>query len=825
MSNLNLKIKWFSLQLVLMIFLVGLTNTVIAQISLNEICAINDNVFVDDFNDTPDWIELHNHSDETVDMKGWYLTDDASNLQKWPISNISIAAGEFQLIMADDEEIIFQYPHANFKLSSAGEQVLLIDPLGNIVDEITFPELSADTSFGRTSNGLSDWIVMSVPTPLRSNLETPFDGISIAPNCLNLERYHLESVNIVLECPEVDCQIYYSLDGTSPNKSFSILYDGEFELTETAVVRAIAYTPDKLPSAVKSFSFFINENHSLPIIHLTTRPDNFWDWDNGILVRGPDAEEEWPYFGANYWKDITVPVFVEYYDKNNTLAFSHQMDSKIHGGRGARPHSQKPLRLLAKNRYGSEYVDFKFFEDRDRETYKRIVLRNASGDHNNCHFRDAFLARYFIAEDLNVDVLAYQPVVIYLNGEYYGVTNMREKSDEFYLKNNYNVDIDNLDLLEEDTLVVVGDFEIWNEMYDFVVNSDMSVESNYEIATTYFDIENLADSYIVQTGLNNNDWLGNNIKYWREKVPGAKWRYITFDMDIALSRHNWTLFNLDLFREKIESTNNIHIDILLSLLENQGFREFFISRYADLFNTSFRAEIFQEELERTVQLIEPEMNRHFQRWPTRTFDSWRFDKVPTVDLHMQERPAYARQFLIDYFELEKEVEIKINTYPEGAGKIIVNTITPDELPWTGHYFDGVPVTLTIEPNPGFTFSHWRSYHTITEKDFSQQISYNFSSDDEIIAYFEDDEEKFDLNEVFVSPDGLLNINFVSGQPQAFKFFMYDQLGRSVYSIPDVQVGGGNQQLQLQLPTLPSGIYYVSIFYEDEEIALKIPIFN
>ncbi len=778
-----------------------------AQILINEVCASNSQTINDDFGRSADWVELFNAGPNEVSLKNWFLSDDETNLHKWRIPEISIAPNTHAIIFANKEDTWLQFPSTNFKLSSAGETISLSTPDSLLVDQVNYPAHGQDRSWARMPDASQNWQVQVVPTPLTENTGPPLLERIAPPEYPGSARFFTTSSTIELQSNVPGAQIYYTTDGNIPTTA-NQRYTGPIRIDKSVVIKAIAVVESHLPSSVSTFTFFVEVDHQLPVLALSTSPYNFWDYEEGILIQGGNAQPTWPYWGANYWSDKEVPVYMEYFEDHQKLAFSHQFDTRVHGGRGARTNPQKPFRLLTKKKYGDATVSYPFFKDRTRTTYKRLVLRNASGDYNNAHFRDAFLSRYFMKEGLNLDVMAYQPVAIYLNGKYYGVINMREKSDEHYLANNYGVDIENLDLLEEDTLVNVGNYHIFDSMYQFVFTNDLRIETNYEKATTFFDVENLAETFIVELCLNNNDWLGNNIKYWRERKENARWRYLVFDMDIAMGRHGWTTYDYNLFEEKMaDPGTNRHINIFKSFLNNTTFRNYFLNRHADILNTSFKPEQFSKEIDRTAEILDFDMQRHFDRWPICSYTCWKESRLPILYEYVDNRPTHVRQHLIDYFELQKEVALTLNTFPEGAGKIKINTIIPDQLPWAGIYFDGVPVTLTIEAEPGYTFSHWQSFNTILDKEFSTSIAYNFEADDEIIAYFETDTKDITIVSTAVKAKKL-EVTLDLTQPSTIEMTVYDVQGRTIKSIPFGLINGGRQRVVTDFSHLADGVYFL-----------------
>jgi len=358
--------------------------------------------------------------------------------------------------------------------------------------------------------------------------------------------------------------------------------------------------------------------------------------------------------------------------------------------------------------------------------------------------------------------------------------------------------------------------------YDFLINNDLSIPANFEIAESYFDLSNLTDYFVVQTYVNNTDFPNNNIKYWQPKKEGGKWRYILFDMDVGMGRYGWTKAHYDNFNWRLENADsNKFINILVSFLDNENYRNYFVNRYADLMNTIFTIENFTKETENTIAEIDDEMKRHFGKWTWPGYDVWQEDRIPSLFKYINERPEYQREFIRQYFQLENSVELKINTFPEGAGVVKINTITPEVFPWKGHYYNGVPVTLTIIPNNGFTFKNWESIHTISNQNSNETISYNFEKDDEITAYFEAKPEGFNLT---ASPNPFQNIielEFTLDRISTVDIYLYDNLGRLIQSFPKGKKNGGRQTTTLNIKDLNKGIYILSLQTEEGVESVKV----
>lgn len=791
------------------------------QVVINEVSSDNETIILDEFGDSADWIELYNDGDNEVNLNGWYLSD-SDDILKWSFPEVSIAPKGYLLLFASGNDLVEQNIHTNFKLSSDGESLRLSNSDQELIQRLIFPAIPEDVSYGLAGGA---YVFFNTPTPDRPNETNDIINASDLPRMVQGSFFYPSSTNINLSCTTPDCDIYFTRDGSIPNDD-SELYIDEIILDTTTSIRAISITPGYIDSPVETYTIFIGEDHDLPIVSLNAEPDEYYSIENGILVDGLNGEDEFPYFGSNYWSNREVETNFEFFE-NEERVINQTIDTRVHGGTTARTKPQKPIRLLAKEKYGAPFIDYPIFDDRENNSHKRLILRNASGDFNTCQLRDNFISRYVANSDIYLDELTSRPAAIYINGAYYGITNIREKSDEHYIANLYGLNPDDLDVLEEDTIVVRGDFSIFDEMYEYVVTNDLTIPENYETAASMFDIQNIADYFVVQTGLNNNDFGGNNIKYWRERKEGAKWRYILFDLDLALGLRIWSRFDVDLFLEKMEKYQgeNRHINIFQAFLTNDTFRHYFLNRHGDLFNTVFQPDIFQEELLASEIEIDQEVQKHFERWPTTTYQEWQEVNLPVMYEHIERRPEFAYQYLIDFFGLNKTVDLGLSANPQIGGNIRINSITPEPLPWQGTYFDGVPVTLTAQPALGYRFSHWESSGGTLQNTSSSTIEINFEQAENITAHFIETSNTEPYIESVWWNGRNINTRFGILESTEIEFSIYDVLGRELLNTTSNTFDPGIHTQSFSLNSIGPGIYFLSMRNGSEETAASFFINN
>jgi len=793
------------------------------QLFLNEVCSDNETILLDDFGEYNDWIELYNTGNVAINIEGYFLSDNPDNPQKWSFPNVEIEADNYLVIFASEEDLVSSFIHTNFKLSKNGEPLLLSNPDGLIIDQLLIPPLADDQSYGRSASNINEWFYYSSPTPGNQNNNNSAFQFNKKPSFTNTQAFHQGTASIELICEEPNCSIRYTTDGSPPTLT-STLYTAPILTDTTVTIRASTFSTDLLPSQPATKTYFINTEHELPILSLATDPFLLYDWETGIFVNGPDADSLAPFFGANFWKDITIPIHFEYFI-DHELAVKYDLGTKVHGGKSSRSRRMKSIQLIAGYQYGAQdEMDYPFFKDRENETFKRLVLRNASGDFNFTHCRDGYMHRYLMAEGLDLDFLAYQPVVAYLNGEYWGLINLREKVNEYYLEDNHQAEVGDIDLLEEDSFVLEGSMEIFDQMLEQLENSDITEDSNLELAAQNFNFSNLIDYIVTETALCNSDWPSNNVKYWRERKAGRKWRYILTDLDAIMGRAPFTRADGNFLDDFMALERFDHVKLVRlvrTLLQNQSFRNRFLNRYADLLNTTFRSENLLAETANIEAELDAEIFLHFQKWTWPGYDVWLDNRLPTLYNFARDRPPFARQYLMEEFDLSNEVQLQLNVFPAEAGSISINTIQPENLPWDGYYFNGVPVTLTVIPNPGYNFKHWASTQTIQNLETSPQLTLNFERDDAITAFFESADIPFEID---VSPNPSIDdvtVQFTMDEINTVQFRLFDSSGQQIRNYDFGRVAGGTQTISLDLSDLPKGFYLLEGITGEERSTEKI----
>jgi hypothetical protein len=624
---------------------------------------------------------------------------------------------------------------ADFKLSRDGETVYLFNSSDDIIDEKTYQTLQSDHCYARTYDGSADWCLTDSPSPLAANDPGRcfIDYTSKPVFTLNSGFYSSpQSLNILSSHP--GSEIRFSTNGDDPGQ-FDQLYSSSIAIDSSSVIRARIYAPGYLPGQTITHTYLINEVSRLPVFSIVTDSLNLWDYNSGIYVEGPNADTITPFFGANFWQDWHKPAAIEYFDKSKQSVFHFNADIEIYGNY-SRAKPQKSFEIYLSDRNGIGSISYPLIPDKSfiRE-YENIILRNSGTDNNYVHFRDALMER--IMKNTHSGYVAAQPVRMFLNGADWGVYTVHEKHNHKWIESNYELDKGEYDYLSEEGIYInleKGSDVDFFKLYEFATEQSPSDSGFYEQVNSMLDLKNFADYFIAETYYNNGDWIGewtNNIKMWKPKAPGSKWKYILHDLDFGLGlKGNVTDNRLAMAIDPIAFSHTS--EIFDAMLRNDRFKKYFINRYADLINTIYLPGEIDKIMHQFKDSMATDMFYHFQKWGNDT-NYWN-GRINIMMSFANQRPAIMRNMIKDQFGLTSQVNLSLNTSPPGSGRIEINTITPLSYPWTGVYYNGNPVSITAIPNPGYTFDHWTATE-ITTNNQDQKVELNFTNDDQITAHF------------------------------------------------------------------------------------------
>ncbi|MBE0655640.1 MAG: chitobiase/beta-hexosaminidase C-terminal domain-containing protein, partial [Bacteroidales bacterium] len=271
-------------------------------------------------------------------------------------------------------ELVSTYFHLNFKLEKSGEPLFLTDPQSSYTDSVLLPSMSGNHSIGRLLSDPERWGVFETPTPGEMNSGPYLQGyVEDVPVFSKTGGRFTDNFQLSLSRAKPDDSIYYTLDGTDPT-NFSKLYKTPLTISDNEIVRARILKNGYVPGRIISNTYFKGADNNLPVVCLSTNPSNLWDYNSGIYVKGPNAQNDFPYFGANFWEDWEKPVHIEFYENDGNHAFSLDAGMKIYGG-WTRGHPQKSVAFFARSKYGPNRIEYQIFEDKPIMEFGSFIIR------------------------------------------------------------------------------------------------------------------------------------------------------------------------------------------------------------------------------------------------------------------------------------------------------------------------------------------------------------------------------------------------------------------------------------------------------------------
>ena len=655
---------------------------------------------VPDDDDQGKWVELYNRSDQTVSLTGYSLSDNEKKPTKWVFPEGTSIAGKGYLILymsgslpleGKDEKSVTADMKArtlNFSVSGQGETLYLYNDKGTLIDRVTVPMSMACVSYARVGD---TWGLCETPTQGAANTAPLLGSAYCDAPTVSLPSgvYHGKQV-ISMEIP-AGTYVTYTLDSTTPTESSTRYRAGEQLTFDTnAVLRARAFSENGTlyKSQVVSNTYVIvgdkqttdAHDSTLPVCFLVTDPDNLFNVDYGIYVvgshyQGKTAATEWTTpsndrkLGANYnqrGREWERPAHWTYTSSGGKeVLFESDLMIRIFGS-FSRYQRQRNFALIARKGYGGSTLDYPFFSNRPFESYDSLVLRCSAKDAVATKIRDCLMTG--LLEDGGVDlcVQAYVQTALYLNGQYWGVYNLREKVSRAYIAQHYSVtNKDSIDILRGNGVLVSGDpkaVDDYNALIDFCKskNCDLSNYGDYEYVCSQMDVENFALYCAAEIIVGNND--SGNIKWWRSSEKDGKWRWIYYDFCDAMARNDekddsvTNGYRRDFFSKYFNPEGHgagkgFSTVLARSLLKNNEFVEIFLKACALMVNDVYSPEKIDAKVDVLSSTIASEIEWDFPRWDL-TVKNWK--------AHINNVRGYANHYQEYYFKYLKAY-IKKNT--------------------------------------------------------------------------------------------------------------------------------------------------------------------
>ncbi len=719
-----------------------------AQVVINEYSCSNMNTVLDAFGEREDWVELYNTGATNVNLTGYFLSDDATDLQKWAIPAVTdIAPNGRKMIFCSKRDLVHPTGqiHPDFKLRQADQEwFILSNPMGVVVDSIylTSNKTQINHSRGRTTDGALTWSIFDTPTPNAANVNAK-DGYEPAPIFSVAPGNYPAAQNVALSSP-TGASIYYTLNGSIPSAA-STPYAGPINVAANTSIRAIAISanPLILPSQIETNTYFINENSNFDVISVC-----------GPYTAASSTTAQWLFsFAApRIWSSF------EYFDNNLNYQIELLGRASRHG-QDSWAYAQKGIDFEAMDETGTESsFNYKFFGTSLRDKFDRVMMKAGGSDNfptgfpnNGTHMRDVFAQTLSEKYGLEMDFRRWHPTLMFVNGQYYGLYDLRERVDGDHFEYYYGKKRDKVDHLSYwgGLRVRIGSDTGWNNLYNFITNNNMANQANYDYVKSELNTKSFIQYFILNTFLVNHDWLNWNTMWWRARGNNnkVKWRYVLWDMDAITDLDNANFSNLGTTSfefdpceptSMFQNNSNIkHTDMLTALLNNAEFSQNYRQEWINMFNGPLDCDNLLAHYDSVVNILTPEMARQATQWGG-TFADWQTNVAQSRSF-LVSRCGVIGQKLDSCMSLNPQ-RLKLNVSPTNSGIIALDGSVKSPYVWSQVIEADSLYELTATPTlgPYWSFDRWElnnAANVVNPNATTTPVNFGFNDEDSVIAYF------------------------------------------------------------------------------------------
>lgn len=724
---------------------ISICSSSVGQVRINEFLANNVSVNPDicDYDDFSDWVELYNDGSSEAEIGGYYLTGDINQPTKWKIpAGTVIPPKGYLLIWCDGNNakpgtsgtrpwygggnFKTKRYHASFKLNKSGEQVVLFDGSGGIVDSTTFPKQYADVSMGRTSEGL--WGFFDNPTPGAANSTAAKQSTQIASTVVFSVSggFYSSAQSVTLSSPDGN-DIYYTTDCSIPHED-DTKYTGPIQINKSTVVRARSIPADKFAGRVVTNTYFINEDlHKLMVVAINSEPD-FWFGDTiGIYENSAKGRE--------------IPASIEFFTTDGHQVVKADAGIRL-GSLTNYGVDQKPLQIALRNRYGDRFVNYQFYA-KPITKFDRFRLRDGGDAYSSSLINDALLDPICNGQ-AEVGYQAFRLVVVYINGEFWGIQDLREQFKDMYFSENYGLaEPEKRDevrtnlvgtgmMASEGMELVNGTWDTRKAIVSLVKSEPTMSDTKYGEVRELVDIESLSDFFIMISFAKAISW-GHNQDMW--KAADGKWRWLVTDFDRGFVYEDlYTQIGHNLFTTAAGTSPKLSNDTLLSpLLTNDEFRNYFVQRYAAHLNSTFKPSRLVAIVDSIADIYELEIEGHVAKWNSdgvKSVNAWK-SEIEKIRDFMNDRPPYIWEHLSGApFNAGGRADLTVTFSPSNAqADIFICGVPMSQGVSDISMYKNIPFKVKAVGKPGWRCSGWEG------GDLSDSITVTLSADETITANF------------------------------------------------------------------------------------------
>ena len=649
------------------------------------------------------WLELYNKSDKRISLRYLYISNDAANLKKFILPDVGVLEPHgYRCIFFDHnaadgtfgDQAVKQVP---FKLNTEGGQIFLSEDGRTAFLTIDYPSAIARCSWARKDLSHDDWSYNGDPTPEAANNSSTFAEFRLnAPEVDTDSRLFTNPFEIKVSIPN-GATLRYTTDGTTPTlQNGTVSKDGKFRISETTSLRLRLFQNGYLPSQVITRSYIYRDNdYYLPVIAVTTNPDNLYDDTIGVYIDGTNGVSGRNHGRSNINMDWERPVNFEYITPDGKMVINQEAEFIISGG-WSRHYAPSSFKLKAGKLYeGTTSFDYPFFRYKPYNKYKQLQIRNGGNDNNSQEHgrvRDVITQQVLISNGFYIDAQDYQPVHVFFNGDYIGMLNLREPNNRYNGAANYGYDDDEMDAFEYSNgyFQKAGTKDAFSKW--LTLSKRAADDKVYNELRQIADMDEVINFFAAISYIGCSDWIcnNNNVKGYRS-LPDGKFHLTLHDQDWGWSNNNGvSLIN--------NNNGNEMLQIYNGMRQNPQFQRQFVNAYCLLGGSVFTPERCNSIGDSICQLVEPALAIEGKQ-PWTSFSEQRSSM--TSNFSRQARINALR----DSYQLGSGMEVSFRANIPQASLML------DNLPVPGNCFDGTlfaPVTLTATAPSGYRFKGWES---------------------------------------------------------------------------------------------------------------------
>lgn len=464
-------------------------------------------------------------------------------------------------------------------------------------------------------------------------------------------------------------------------------------------------------------SYHFDYNSKLPIISISIPSEDLWNDTTGIYTKGKyaywsDSTGHWE--NCNYQKKWEKEVYATYIDTSNVVGFSQKCGLKLFG-ESTRRQPDKSMKIIARTEYGDNDFSYPVFPQKPMDEYKQIAIRTSGNDYLGSRFKDVLSA--YLARNIGLDYMGFQPANLYVNGQYWGVYNLREKVNEHFIAGNHDVDKDSVNIIMGRWIRQQGSSKDYMKMYHWFEDLDTMDSEAYEIAQQYLDIRNYINFRVFQIYINNKDSRGN-IRYYNITGSQPQFKTILYDTDLGYGKYSFNFLEGCMQRNPTDWYNPVWSTMYLTkLMQDPGFKNDFVNQFAHLMNTIFERDSMLTSIEHLENIYKGELPESASGRPPHLksvvfpMEKW-LDEVNSLKAYAKLRPKVMWTHLQDVLDLDDTYWLIFNYDTlEPGGKVNINNNYPLALNFRGRYFKNIPLSIEAVPDSGYTFVGWSETDT------------------------------------------------------------------------------------------------------------------